>query len=535
MLKKVIRLVAVGALVLGIGGIDLAASPAAAEQAFHRGFGASPSTLDPHLNFGAREAWIQADLYEGLVEFGADGTIVPGAAESWDLSDDGKTYTFHLRPDLKWSNGEPLVAQDFVNGIIRTIDPATASEKAYYFTTVIQVHNAQAFNAGEITDPTQVGAQAPDDRTVVITLDQPAPHTLSVLNSFQTSPLHRPSFEQHGTDFVKPGNLVGNGAFMLKESVPQSHVLLVKNPNYWGAADVALDEVWYHVTEDSNTEMKRYQAGELDVTNEIPSDQIATIKEQFGDEARLAASTEIMYLSFNIKKPPFDDIRVRKALSMAIDREVLQNKILRGGYVPLYSYSPPLDPNYKAPQIAEASMSKEEREAEAKRLLAEAGYGPDNPLKLTLLSTTDETEKKEGVALSLMWKQVLGVETDLQNQEFQAWLDSFYAGTWDVFNDNLVGDFPGPETYLNYMKPSADAGYNWQNQDYEELMNRAAATSEPTARYELLAQAERVLLDDYLTAPIASGISRHLVKPYVTGWQDNAIESHPSKVVRIEK
>jgi oligopeptide transport system substrate-binding protein len=532
MLKKIKLLAALGAVVLATG---LAVAPAAAQQVFHRGFGASPSTLDPHLNFGAREAWIQADLYEGLVEYGADGTVVPGAAESWEVSDDGRTYTFHLRPDLKWSDGSPLVAQDFVNGIIRTLDPATASEKAYYFVTVIEVHNAGLFNVEEIADPSHVGVSAPDDRTVVISLDNPAPHTLFVLNSFQTSPLHKPSFEQFGTDFVKPGNLVGNGAFILKEFVPQSHVLLVKNPNYWDAANVKLDEVWYHVTEDSNTELKRYQAGEIDVTNEIPSHQVPTIKDQFGDEARLVASTEIFYISFNITKPPFDDLRVRKALSMAIDREALQNKILRGGYVPLYSYSPPLDPNYAAPEIAEAGMAKEEWEEMARQLLAEAGFGPDNPLKFSLLNTTDETEKKEGEALAYMWRQVLGAEVELQNQEFQAWLDSFYAGSWDVFNDNVVGDFPGPETYLNYMTPSADAGYNWKNQDYEDLMIQAAATADPTARYALLAKAERVLLDDYLVAPIASAISRHLVKPYVKGWIDNAVESHPSKDITIEK
>ncbi len=535
MFQTVKKFAAVCAMAAALGGIALSAGEAAAQQVLHRGFGASPSTLDPHLNFGAREAWIQADIYEGLVEYGADGTVVPGAAERWEISDDGRTYTFHLRPDLKWSDGTPLVAQDFVNGIIRTLDPDTASEKGYYFTTVILVHNAAAFNAKEITDPSQVGVAAPDDRTVVITLDEPAPHTLFVLNSFQTSPLHTPSFEKYGDDFVKPGNLVGNGAFILKEFVPQSHVLLVKNPNYWDADFVKLDEVWYDVTEDSNTELKRYQAGEIDVTNEIPSDQVATIKEQFGDEARLMASTEIFYLSFNITKPPFDDIRVRQALSMAIDREVLQDKIIRGGYVPLYSYSPPLDPNYVAPKIAEAGMAKEEREEMARQLLAEAGFGPDNPLKFSLLSTTDETEKKEGLALSIMWKQVLGAQVDLQNQEFQAWLDSFYAGDWDVFNDNVVGDFPGPETYLNYMKPSADAGYNWQNQEYEELMNQAAATADPAARYLLLSKAERVLLADYLVAPIASAISRHLVKPYVKGWIDNAIESHPSKDITIEK
>jgi oligopeptide transport system substrate-binding protein len=281
-----------------------------------------------------------------------------------------------------------------------------------------------------------------------------------VLNSFQTTPLHKPSFDKFGEKFVEAGNQVGNGAYVLKENVPQSHVLLVKNPNYWDAANVKIDQVRYVVTEDVNTELKRYQAGEIDTTNEIPSDQRESLKAQLGGEVREMISTETMYISFNVTKPPFDDVRVRQALSMAIDREALQDKVLKAGYKANYSYVPAVDPTYDGPKVAEAGMSKEEREEKARALLAEAGFGPDNPLKLGLLSTTDDTEKREASALAIMWKQVLGAQTDLQNQEFQAWLDTFYAGNWDVFNDNLVGDFPGPETYLVYMKPSSEAGYN---------------------------------------------------------------------------
>ena len=278
------RLFAVAAAIsLGFALGAMAPISAQAETVLNRGFGASPHTLDPHINFGAREAWIQDDLYEGLVSTAADGKVIPGAAESWDVSDDGKTITFHLRPNLKWSNGEPLVAQDFVNGMLRTLDPKTGSEKAYYFYNVIQIIGAKGYNDGSVTDAAQVGIKAPDEKTVTLTMENPAPQAFFVLNSFETTPLHKPSWEKFGDKFVEPGNQVGNGAYVLKENVPQSHVTLVKNPNYWDAANVKIDTVNYIVTEDVNTELKRYQAGEIDVTNEIPSDQREKLKAELGD------------------------------------------------------------------------------------------------------------------------------------------------------------------------------------------------------------------------------------------------------------
>ncbi len=505
------------------------------EKVLTRGFGASPDTLDPQLNFGAREAWIQDDMYEGLVSGDSKGNIVPGAAEKWESSDDGLTWTFHLRDGLKWSNGDPLVAADFVNGLIRTIDPATASDKSYYFSSTLSIPGAKEFNAGESKDPASVGISAPDDKTVVVKLLSPQPNMLNLMGSFHMPPFHKPSFDKFGGDFVKPENIVTNGAFIMTENVPQSHVTLVRNPNYWDAANVKPDKVIYVVTEDDQTELKRYLAGEIDVTNEIPSDQVEKLKGELGGEVRLTPYVETWYISFNLTKPPFDNIKLRQALAYAIDRDTLHNKIVKAGYALNCGYSPDNDPRYKQPHVAECDMPKADREAKAKELYAEAGYGPDKPLTLQIESSDDNTAKRQAEGVALMWKQVLGVEAKVNAQEFKAWLDTFNTGNWEVMNDNLVADFLGPESHLGYMRPSGEVGYNWKNDAYEKQMDVAQAQPDIVKRYEEMAKAERILLDDYLTIPIAMPITRHLVKPYVKGWDDNPLESHPSKLISVEK
>ncbi len=510
------------------------ATPAFAETVLNRGFGSSPDTLDPHHVFGAREAWIQDDMYEALIGFNAAAEIVPGQAEKWEVSDDGLTWIFHLRDGIKWSNGDPVVAEDFVSALIRTIDPATASDKSYYFSSTIQVVGAAEFIDGTSTDPKSVGVSAPDARTLVIKLLGPQPNMLYLMGSFHMPPLHRPSFDKFGADFIKPENIVVNGAYIMSENVPQSHVALTKNPSYWDAANVKIDKVVYHVTEDDLTELKRFQAGELHVTNEIPSDQLEKLKAELGDQVRLAPYVETQYMSFNITKPPFDDIKVRQALSMAIDRQTLQDKILKAGYKISCGYAPANDPRYKNPRVPECDMEKADREGKAKALLAEAGYGPDNPLNLTIESTTDNTAKRQAEGVALMWKQVLGVNAKVNAQEFQAWLDTFNTGGWEVFGDNLVADFPGPESHLAYMRPSAEAGYNWTSDQYEKLMDEASARSDIARRYESMAKAERVLLDSYLTAPLNNTTTRHLVSPKLKGWVDNILDYHPSKYMNVE-
>ncbi len=521
-----------------VSGLAVAAAlslavPVWADDVYDRGVGSEWSSLDPHVNFDAAAAWIQSDVYEGLINYNSEGGIIPGAAESWESSDDGKTFTFHLREGLKWSNGDPLVAQDYVNGALRMMDPATATEKGYYFTSTIQVVGASPIVNGETTDVSGFGITAPDERTVIVAMDNPAPHILELMGSFQMTPLHGPSFAEFGAGvFVDPAHVVSNGAYVIKEIVPQSHVYLEANPNYWDAANVSIKKVKYHVTEDVATELKRYQAGEIDVTYDVPLNQIDELMAT--GELHVAPTTEVIYYSFNLTREPFQNIDLRRALTLAIDRDVLENKIVKGGSIPTFSYASGFDPTYAGPMIAEASMTQAEREALAVELYAKAGYGPDNQLKLSIVSTVAEDPKRRSQGIALMWKKVLGVEAEVQPAERKAWLDIFYAGTWDVFADDLVGDFAGAETFLSYMRPSAEPGYNWVKPEYDAAMDAASVFGEKGPRNEALALAEKILLDDYIFAPVAIFPSRHLIKPNIKGWSDSPAGYNNTQFLSIE-
>jgi oligopeptide transport system substrate-binding protein len=507
------------------------------ETVLKRGIGSTISTLDPQVNFLAYEAWIQDDMYEGLVVAGPNGEPLPGAAEKWEISDDGLTYTFHLRDGLKWSNGEPLVAQAFVDNVARTLDPATASEKNYIFSSTISITGAadymNADNKGP-RDPKTLGISAPDDKTVVIKLDKPAPYMLYLMNSFYMAPLHKPSLEKYGKDFIKPGNIVSNGPYHMAENVPQSHVTLVKNPNYWNAANVKIDKVIYTITEDDNTAIKLFKTGDQDITYDIPSDQVDSLKKEFGDQVHVTNSTETVYFSFNLKKPPFDNAKVRQALSMAIDRDTLVNKVVRGGYVMNCGYVIPI-PGYDAPKVPECAMDKAERIARAKELFKEGmAEAKMDKLSLKIESTNSAASKKIAETAAVMWKQVLGVNATVNAQDRDAWLAAFTAGTWDVFGDDLVGDFAGPETFLSYMDPRAAAGYNWESKEFEDLYDKALQITGQAERYKVLAQAEKVLLDSYLTAPVAAAPSRELVRADVKGWVDNPAGWHGTQYMTIQ-
>lgn len=512
------------------------AAPALADDTLDRGIGSEWSSLDPHVNFDAAAGWIQMDAYEGLINFGPKGEIVPGAAESWEVSEDGMTYTFRLREGLKWSNGDPLVAQDFVNGVMRTLDPATTSEKGYYFYSVVQVKGAEAIANGETLDPSTLGFTAPDERTVKIELLNPAPHVLDILGAFQVAPLHKPSYDKAGGAgvFVDPAQVVTNGAYVIKEVVPQSHVLLEKNPNYWDAANVKIPFVKYHVTEDVGTELKRYQAGEIDITYDVPLAQFEELQTSAPGELFVYPSTYVIYYSFNLSVEPFTNIDVRRALALAIDREVLEGKIVKAGGIPSFSYAGGFDPAYQGPQIAEASMTQAEREALAQELMAKAGYGPDNPLKLSIATTVAEVNMRRAQGIALMWKKVLGVEAEINAQERKAWLDLFYTDDWSAFADNLVGDFAGPETFLAYMRPSAEPGYDWVKPEYDAAMDVAATKPDKASRYVELAKAEKILLDDYIFAPIAIEPYRHLVKPNVKGFEASVAGYNNSQWLSLE-
>jgi len=513
----------------------LAAAPALADDTLDRGIGSEWSSLDPQVNFDAAAGWIMMDTYEGLVNFGPGGEIVPGAAESWDASEDGRIYTFHLRDGLKWSNGDPLVAQDFVTSVLRTLDPATVSEKGYYFYSVIQIKGASELANGETTDASVLGVTAPDDRTVVVEMLTPAPHILNIMGAFQIPPLHGPSYAANGAaGFTDPAKAIVNGAYVFKEIVPQSHVLLEKNPNYWDAANVTIPFVKYHVTEDVSTEYKRFQAGEIDITYDVPVNLLEELKASVPDQLMIGPSTETTFYSFNLLVPPFDQKEVREALTLAVDREVLQEKIVKGGAIPSYSYAGGFDPAYAGPKFPGAELSQEERNARAKELLAAAGFGPDNPLKLSIVTTVAEDRTRLAQGVALMWKQTLGVEATVEPMERKAWLDAFYAGGWSVFGDNIVGDFAGAETFLAYMRPSAEPGYNWVKPEYDAQMDVAASKPDKASRDVELAKAEEILLGDFIFAPLAIEVTRNLVSPGVKGWVHSPAGYYNSQYLTLE-
>lgn len=523
---------ALGAAALAM--IGLATSALAEGTTIVEGIGDQWQSLDPQFSSASKDAQILGDLYEGLVGLTVDGQPAPGAAESWDVSPDGLVYTFHLRAGLKWSNGDPLVAQDFVNGMQRQLDPATGSYKAYYLFTQLPVTGAADFNAKTTTDFATVGIKAPDDRTVVIHLDAPNPNALILLGFYVTSPLHKPSLDQFGTEFVTPEHFVGNGAYMMKELVPQSHVLLVKNPNYWDAASVKVDNIRYVVTEDVHTEFKQYRSDEIQITWDVPTEALEQIRKEFGDQLRIAPYAASDYISFNTQKPPLDDIRIRQALALALDRDVLVNKVARSAEIPIESFVPPVDPSYPALRPTIFTGDQKANLELAKKLMAEAGYGPDHPLTISYYCTSDDLARKKTEAISIMWQKALGVISRIKLQESQSYYEDFYKLEWDAYCDGLVGDYAGPEPFLVYRTKVAAAGYPWENAKYEEIMGKAIVEPDLAKRKALLVEAEQILLDDFPLAPLLQESVRRMISPRVKGWADNPIGYHLSKYLTLD-
>jgi oligopeptide transport system substrate-binding protein len=366
----------------------------------------------------------------------------------------------------------------------------------------------------------------------VVKLDKPAPYALIYFGSYYGAPLHKPSFDKFGADFIKPENIVSNGAYHMTENVPQSHVTLVKNPNYWDAADTKIDKVVYQITEDNKTAVKLFKAGQLDIGVDIPAGDVENLQKEFGDQMHVTPYLQTDYLSFNITKPPFDNLKIRQALATALDRDTLINKVIKGGYVVNCGYVVPLS-DYQAPRVPECDMDKDTRAKTAKALLAEGmKEAKIDSLSLTIESTNDDTEKKMAETIALMWKKTLGVDAKVNAQERDAWLDAFNGMKWDVFNDDLVGDFAGPESYLSYIDPRGDV-YKWQSKEYEDLWDKAMLQPDKQQRYALLAQAEKIFLDQYVSTPMAAVPNRDLVRNTITGWVDNVGASHPTRFMAI--
>ena len=504
----------------------------AGETVLHRGNGAEPESLDPHKSRSIQASDVLRDIGEGLVGYSSDGEMIAAAAERWEISEDGRQYDFWLRPEARWSNGETVTAEQFVYSFRRLVNPETA---AFYAQALSDIENAAEIIAGDET-PDSLGVEAVDEFHVRIRLANAIPYFLGLLTHPSAFPVHPPSIEEHGDAFAKAGNLLSNGAYKLDAWELGSVISLSRNENYWNNASTAIAKVQHYVTPEPQVELNRYRAGELDMTATVPPEAFAAIKEERPDELHLAPYLGVYYYGFNLTRPPFkDNPKLRQALSMAIDREILTEKITGRGEAPAYSWVPPGVDNYEAIRAPYADMSVEARHAAAQRLYKESGYGEDNPLEAEIRYNTSETHQRIALAVQSMWREVLGFEATLINEEFQVLLSNMRAKeVTQIFRSSWNGDYNDAHTFLQVLLPGNSSNMTgYASEEYESLMQRAAVQTDLVRRQLYLEEAERVLLADHPVIPLYFYVSKHLVSPRVRGWGDNVLDYHYSQHLSI--
>jgi oligopeptide transport system substrate-binding protein len=505
---------------------DAGQGPTAAAHVLVRGVGPEPDSLDPQKARSVEAQGILRDLYECLTSLAKDASPAPGVARDWSVSADGLTYTFHLRPEARWSNGDAVVGADFVAGLRRLVDPATASAYAQVVDVIL---NAPEIIAGR-KPPQALGVAAPDPETVVVTLAAPAPYLPGLLAHPSTCPVHSPTLARYGGAFWRPGATVSNGAFVLTEWVPGAYALATRNPRYWNNAATRLDTVRYLYIADENAELTRYRAGELDVTAVVPRGQLDWIRANRAHELHVSPQLTTYYYGFNLDRAPFRDPQLRRALAMVIDRERLASAVLRAGELPAYGWVPPGIHDYSAQSADYRSLPFSERLARARQLYAQAGYSASQPLRFEVRYNSGEVNARLAVAIASMWQQALGVEARLVAVEFKTLLQDIDRRDVDVFCSNWSADYNDAYTFLEYLK--SDFGINlphYRSAEYDALLAQAAASVDPARRRALLEQAERVALRDQPLIPIYFYVNKHLVAPRVEGWYDNVLNVTYSK------
>ncbi len=503
---------------------------------FHRGNVAEPGTLDPHQSGATWENNIIGELLMGLTTDDIAGQPIPGSAESWTVSDDGLTWTFHLRPGLVWSDGVPVKASDVVFGIRRLLDPETAARYAFI---AYVIKNAAAVNAGDMPT-TSVGVSAVDDLTVEISLEEPTPFLPGLLTHYTMFPLPEHVVRKYGRDWIKPGTMVSNGPYILESWAANDHVKVVKNPLFYDADDVAIDEVYFYPTDDLSAALNRFRAGEIDAnigSLGFPVSQTNWLRENLPGQSYITPQLANAYVVFNHRKPPFSDPRIRRAFSLCIDRETLAEKVSRDGRLPAYAFVPPGIANYdNAAQLDFMNRSMEERREEAVKLLAETGYDAGDPLIFEYLYMASVDGRRSAVVLSAMLKQCNIVARLIANEP-KVHYDMIRNADFTASLAQWSADYDDPHTFL-YLLDSRAGAYNYggyHNPEYNRLMDKASAILDVDDRAEVLAQAEQIALDDAAVAPLSYPTSKMLVAPYVKGFVPNANMYHRSRWMRIER
>ncbi len=515
-------LVAAGALIDGCGPRD---EPAAVRE-LRRGNGSEPDSIDPQLARMEAAMTILRDCYEGLISMAPDGSAIPGAAESWTVSDDGRRYTFRLRATASWSNGDALVAADFAAAFRRLVDPMTASQYALMLEPVV---NAAAIIAGELP-PAALGVSAPDDAMLVVELSEPSPYFIAMLSHPSTFAVHRATLAASPEAFARPGTAVTNGAFVPVAWEIGSHIVATRNPHYWNDAGNRVDAVRYLHIADPVTELTRFRAGDLDISYTVPPGEAARLGRELPGQLHTAPHVGVYYYGYALDLPPFRNApKLRQALAMAIDRETLTTQVLGDGERPAHGWVPEGVAGYLPQRFGWALLDPAARVAEARRLYAEAGYSTGKPLRIELRTSKSQVHDRIALAVTAMWRETLGVEASLRSEDFRVLKAAIDAREALLFRGSWIGDYNDAYSFLQVLK--GGFGINlprYRSAAYDAALAAASrATGDERAMH--LAAAERQLLEDVPLIPLYFYVSKHLVAPRVSGWYDNVMNVTYSK------
>jgi oligopeptide transport system substrate-binding protein len=501
-------------------------------HSLYRGNGAEPDTLDPQLASTQYENNIIGDMFLGLMTEDALGDPVPGAAVARSVSHGGLVHTFRLRNHC-WSDGVPVTADDFVFGLRRLLDPKTAGQ---YAAILYGMRNAEAVNAGHL--PTEaLGAHARDTHTLELEFNVQVPYINELFTHFSTFAAPRHVIARHGEKWLQPANMVTNGAYVLKEWVPNDHILLEKNPRFYDAANTAIDKVYYYPTQDYFAALTRFRAGDIDVQTGVPPQEIEWLKYNLPGALRVHPYIATLYVLFNVGQKPFDDRRVREALSLAIDREVVAGRIMGAGEEPAYAFVPSHMPGYPGQAGLDfRALSMAMRAARARTLLKQAGFGPDNPLTFDFNIADTSDARLISVALQAMW-QVVGAQARIAPSDEKNHYNTLVRRDFSVAWAGWVADYRDARDYLFLCQSTARDLNNgaYDNPEFDALLSRSDQEADPVKRGLLLEQAEQIMLDDVALAPVVNEVSRNLVSSVVRNWNENSLNLNRSRYLALDR
>ena len=500
----------------------------------HYGNGDEPQDLDSQITTGVYEYHLALALQEGLLS--ADPVTLepsPGVAEKWEISADGLVYTFHLRANAKWSNGDPLTAKDFVRSYQRMLTASLAAEYAYM---LFGVTGAQDYYDGKLKNFSQTGFKALDEHTFQLALRQPQPYLLSAMNHHAWFPVHIPTIEKFGglarkgTAWTRPENFVGNGPFVLKEWSHNQKIIVARSPTYWDRDNVKLDEIHFYPINSIDTEERMFRTGQLHVTNEVPLTKIAVYRKEQPDSIHVDPYCGIYYYRLNVKRAPFTDVRVRKALALAVDRESLVKNVTLAEEIPAYSFVPPNVAGYTSRNTFKADL------AEAKRLLAEAGYPDGKGFPPTeFLYNTLEKHRVIAEAIQGMWSKNLGITISLHNEEWKTYLDAQHSQNYQMQRAGWIADYVDPHVFFDVWETGGgNNDTNWGSPEYDRLLHSALDAKTTADRYEIYQKMEKILVDEMPVIPLFIYTRARLISPKVLGFHSTYLDNYPWKYVDLK-